>query len=407
MTAERTLVISPSCFPGTTGDSANYLEMIEGLMRLGVKIVLVCPKHSDSNSFDEEMRRQGATIIRIPLSPPRLAEVGERQIVLSTVLKLVTFYVMDFFTAAAVLLESGTKHVIVRHCIHTMNLPPLLGILERILGIKSIADADLLSSSASIGVIHTPKPLLRILAFYEKTAIRFYTRFLALTPSQIDRITDFGFPRSRVILRSVGINTRRIPVYSLKDIPKNTFGCFGTLEKWGNVDFLLKAWAKVMERKLDAKLFIIGDGSMRSYLKKLANDLRIEESTVFLDGVPMEVLWTEYFKLFRVAIIPRSAKFYPENASMKLIEAIASGKPVVASRVLGITNVVNEGDGIVFAEPDNGESLALAISGLLGNDEAILALSEKALKASQRFSVDSQLKELSGILAGNNPDTPR
>jgi glycosyltransferase involved in cell wall biosynthesis len=258
----------------------------------------------------------------------------------------------------------------------------------------------LLSSFASIGVLHAPRSLLRILAFYERVVIRLYTRFLALTPSQIGRITKVGFPESRVILKSVGIDTKRIPVHSLKDIPKNTFAYFGTLEKWENVDHLLRAWAKVMEQKPSAKLFIIGDGSMKDDLKKLANNLQIMESMIFLDGVSREVLWVDYFRFFRVAIIPRSSKVFPENASIKLIEALATSKPVIASRVPGIAAMVNENDGVVFAEPDNEESLALAISRLMDNDQGTFGLSKQALNASRRFSVDSQLHRLIGILAG-------
>jgi glycosyltransferase involved in cell wall biosynthesis len=400
MTLKRILVISPSCFPGTTGDSTNYLEMIRGLMHLGIQIVLVCPKHRDSDAFDEEMRKRGAKIIRIPVSPPRLAEVGERQIVLSTVLKLVMFYVVGLLTALTAVIENNSKHVIVRHCIHTLNLPPLLGVLGFTLKVKSVADGDLLSSFESLAVFRAPKFVMKILAFYERAVIRLYTRFLVLTPPQIGLLTRVGFPKSRIILKGLGIDIKGVPVHSLEDIPQNTFGYFGGLEKWQNISQLLRTWAKVVEQKANAKLFIIGDGSMKNDLKKLANDLQITESTFFFDGVPRETLWLEYFKMFRVVIIPRSAKFFPKELPMKLIEAFAAGKPVIVTRVPGIASMINEKDGVVFAEPDNEESLVLAICELADDDEKVFELSKLALNASQRFSLDSQLRRLVEVLAG-------
>jgi glycosyltransferase involved in cell wall biosynthesis len=409
MILKKILVVSPSCFPGTKGDAINYLEMIQGLVRMRIKIVLICPKSPRSNSFDEEMRKKGIAVFRIPLSPPRQEELGERQFIVSSVIRLILFYVAGLFTTlAVVLLESDAKHVIIRHGVQTINFPPLLGILGRTRRITSAADGTLISSFASIGAYHAPKTLFRILSFYEMSVMKFYTRFpnfvfgnlisdLALTPSQIERITRVSFPKSGTNLKSIGMNTERIPVHGWRGIPKNTFGLFGTLEKWGNVDLLLRAWAKVVERKPDARLLIIGDGSIKNDLKRLAGDLQIMKSVIFLDAVPRDVLWHEYFKLFRVAIVPRSSKLFPENASVKLVEALAAGKPVIASRVPGITSEVGEEDGVVFAEPDNEESLVFAINRLLDNDRAISALSEKALKASHRFSVDSQLERLVGI----------
>lgn len=401
MTLEKILIVSPSCFPGTTGDSTNYLEMIRGLMQLGIQIVLVCPKHCDGDSFDEDMRKQGAKIIRIPVSPPRLAEVGERQIVMSTVLKLVIFYAVGSLTALTALIENNSKHVIIRHCIHTLTLPPLLGVLGSTLKVKSVAEGDLVSSFESLGVFQAPKFVLKILAFYERAVIRLYSCFLVLTPKQIGLLTRVGFPKSRIIHKGLGIDIKRVPVHSLEDIPQNTFAYFGGLEKWQNISQLLRAWAKVVEQKANSRLFIIGDGSMKNELKKLANDLRIMRNTFFLDGVSRQTLWLEYFKMFRVVIIPRSSKFFPEEFPMKLIEAFAAGKPVISTRVPGIASMVNENDGVVFAEPDDEESLVLAICELTDNDEKVFELSEHARNASQRFNLDSQLRRLVEVLAGS------
>jgi len=395
MSSEKILVISNSNFPGTTGDSANYLEMIKGLRRRGFRIVLACPKYKNSKSFDKKMRKQGIQIIRVPFSPPRLAEIGEKQIFMSSVLRLTLFYLAEFFTILAIILENETKHVIVRHCIQTVNLLPLLGVLR----MKITADGDILSSSS---MFHVPKSLLRIITIYERVVLRLYTHFLAATPSQMRLLAKYGFRKSQLVLKGIGIDTKKVPVHSLEGIHKDTFGFFGALEKWQHVDDLLRAWAKVIAKKPGARLFIIGDGSMKDYLKELAVDLKVTHSTVFLDGVPRETLWNEYFRLFRVVIIPRSLKLFPEDFPIKLSEALAAGKPVIASKIPSISSVVNEEEGVIFTEPDNEESLALGICQLIDNDQRIRALSRQALETSRRFNLDSQLDKLVEILTSKN-----
>ena len=105
------------------------------------------------------------------------------------------------------------------------------------------------------------------------------------------------------------------------------------------------------------------------------------------------IIKNKYFRLFRVAIIPRSSLRVPANP-IKLVEALASGKPVIATKVPGIADMVNEEDGIVFAEPDNEDSLASAILRLLDNEHMIFTLSRKALRASQKFDLEQQLNKL-------------
>jgi len=403
MPLEKVLVISPSPFPGIRGDSTNYIEMINGFMQLGIEVSLLCPKNLNGHSFDEEMRRRGVSVIRMPVSPPRLEEVGQRQIVFSTVLKQAMFYVVEFLMSLAVLIERNTKLVMIRHCIHTINLPPLLGVLARILRIQSVADGDLVSASGSQGIIQIPRFLLRILALYEQAAIGLYAHFVVSTPAQVGLLRRVGLPESRIILKGLGIDIKKVPVHDPIDIPRNTFAYFGGLERWQNIDHLLKAWAKAMGwrkgKKTGAMLFVIGDGSMKDDLRKLASELQITESTTFLDGISRETLWAEYFKLFRALIIPRSSRFFPEEFPMKLIEALAAGKPVIATRVPGITTMIKESDGVVFAKPDDEESLALSICRLMNNDREIFALSKRAIRASRRFDLDSQLRRIAQILA--------
>ena len=89
-------VISPSKFPGKTGATANYTEIINQFSREGFKIFLICPKNpslkNQSLSFSNNVE-----IIRIPFSPPRLEEIKDKPSIVDNV-RFLIFLLIELFT---------------------------------------------------------------------------------------------------------------------------------------------------------------------------------------------------------------------------------------------------------------------------------------------------------------------
>ena len=75
MIPEKLLIISPSKFPGTSGDTANYLELINGFRSKRVDVTLLCPWDPEGRPFDYEMKKKGVRISRILINPPRLKDL--------------------------------------------------------------------------------------------------------------------------------------------------------------------------------------------------------------------------------------------------------------------------------------------------------------------------------------------
>jgi glycosyltransferase involved in cell wall biosynthesis len=386
-------VISASSFPGTAGDTANYLELLKAFSKKKINITLICPQHSKSKSFDMTMRRDNINVIRIPIQPPRIIRLKRRLTVLH-ILKLTTFYMAELFTIFAILVRDRYKSAIVRHSLLTVNIPILLKIFK----IKTVADGDPVSGSFEeiLKTVGVPKFILGLFNTYEKAILSLYTFYLVSTKHNASLLKRLGFPPSRIILRSVAVDVSQIPVYDLKEIPPNTFGYFGALEKWQNVDFLLKTWAEVVGRKTDAKLFIIGDGSSKEYLKNLARKLGIVNNVIFYNAVSREFLWNKYFKLFRVALVPRSPLYFPENPSIKIIEALASGKPVIASSVKGIQEMAVKG--MILVPPNDKNAMISAVLSLCEDEDYLMLLSKSSIDSAKQFDINNQIEKLVAIL---------
>jgi glycosyltransferase involved in cell wall biosynthesis len=121
---------------------------------------------------------------------------------------------------------------------------------------------------------------------------------------------------------------------------------------------LLEAWPAVLRAVPDAYLLVVGEGSRRDALERLARELRIAHRVVFTgrrDDVPAVTAALD------VAVLPS----YREAQGLTILEAMALSRPVVASNVGGIPEVVEDGRTGLLVPPHDPDALAAAISRLL------------------------------------------
>jgi glycosyltransferase involved in cell wall biosynthesis len=123
---------------------------------------------------------------------------------------------------------------------------------------------------------------------------------------------------------------------------------------------LLEAWPVVLRAVPDAYLLIVGEGSRRDALEAQARELRIAHRVVFTgrrDDVPAVTAALD------VAVLPS----YREAQGMVILEAMALSRPVVASNVGGIPEMIEDGVTGLLVPPHDPDALAAAIVRLLTN----------------------------------------
>ena len=121
---------------------------------------------------------------------------------------------------------------------------------------------------------------------------------------------------------------------------------------------LLEAWPAVLRSCPDAYLLVVGEGSQRETLEHMANELRIAHRVVFAgrrDDIPAVTAALD------VAVLPS----YREAQGLTILEAMALSRPVVASNVGGIPEMINDGVTGLLVPPRDPGALALAIARLL------------------------------------------
>jgi glycosyltransferase involved in cell wall biosynthesis len=139
-------------------------------------------------------------------------------------------------------------------------------------------------------------------------------------------------------------------------------GWIGRMTAVKRTDDVLVAFKRLRDEGVDAVLCMVGDGPDRPELERRAHELGIVRDTLFL-GYQEDV--APFYAAFDALVLPSSNEGTPVSA----IEALAAGRPVVATRVGGVPDVVQEGDDGFLVEPGATDDLADRLARLARDPE--------------------------------------
>ncbi len=165
-----------------------------------------------------------------------------------------------------------------------------------------------------------------------------------------------------------GVNLDRFgeqvaPLPQFMDGKKNIL-FVGRFEKRKGAKYLLRAIPQIRERFPHTRFIFVGEGRLRRGFQKFV-ELHDWQDIVFTGYVSDSEL-PRYFASAHVFCSPATGG---ESLGIVLLEAMASGVPIVASNISGYATVVSHGIDGLLTTPRNSEELAIAIGYLLGHDQ--------------------------------------
>jgi len=173
----------------------------------------------------------------------------------------------------------------------------------------------------------------------------------------------------------------------------------GRLDYEKHIHNLLKAVAS-LPASLGVQIEIVGDGSERKSLTALADELGIARDVKFLGHVTEEELPRAYDRA-TVFAMPSIA----ELQSIATMEAMASGRPVVAADAMALPHLVHDGDNGYLFEPDDVEMFADRLNRIFTADSAELErLSENSLHLIQAHDINRTLDIFENLYRGEGAD---
>jgi glycosyltransferase involved in cell wall biosynthesis len=139
-------------------------------------------------------------------------------------------------------------------------------------------------------------------------------------------------------------------------------GWIGRMTGVKRTDDVLAAFKQLRDSGVDAVLCLVGDGPDRKHLEQRAHELGVVRDTLFL-GYQEDV--APFYAAFDALVLPSGTEGTPVSA----IEALAAGRPVVATRVGGVPDVVREGEDGFLVEAGATNELADRLARLARDPE--------------------------------------
>lgn len=165
---------------------------------------------------------------------------------------------------------------------------------------------------------------------------------------------------------------------SSKNARERRFNIFymGRLEKVKGLDTLLSAFQLLYRKHKECRLIIAGNGQYGNKLQELAMDPGIAGAVSFVGFINKEDK-EKYFKTTDIFVLPSA---YFETFGMVILEAMCFKVPVVASRIGGIPEVVDDGETGVLFESGNKDDLFQKIEALYMDKQKREKLAKAAYK---------------------------
>ncbi len=132
------------------------------------------------------------------------------------------------------------------------------------------------------------------------------------------------------------------------------------------LDVLLKAWALLRRdpaAPAGARLVLIGEGEQRAALERLAQEQDVADRVAFLGPLPQPAV-ADWIAAADLMCLPS----HNEGSPNVVVEALASGTPVVASRVGGVPDLVDDGVNGLLVAPGDPAALAATLAAALARD---------------------------------------
>ena len=209
----------------------------------------------------------------------------------------------------------------------------------------------------------------RMFAGLERVLARSTTCLVAVSPQVRDDLVRLGVaPEEKFTVIRLGIELEdrvasdtdgRAETRRLLGIPSDAFtvGWIGRMTGIKRTDDVLLAFKRLRARGVDARLCLVGDGPDRDAIERRAHDLGVVRDTLFL-GYQENV--APFYAAFDAFVLPSANEGTPVTA----IEALAAGRPVVATRVGGVPDVVRDGEDGFLVEAGDVEGLAERLAAL-------------------------------------------
>jgi len=218
---------------------------------------------------------------------------------------------------------------------------------------------------------------------------------LPVAKSVADNLVNFGAIPNRMIIVYNGIDVDLLDEITCGDdysfvLPEElddssviVLGYFARLDHVKGHRYLIKAISEVSKSFPNIKLILAGNGSLRDALESLSRELNIEEKVLFTGKISHKSIY-KILKRVNIYAFPSLAELFP----FAILEAMAARKPIVATSVGGVVEVIKNEETGLLVPLGNPTELAKGIKRLINNPSEAEEMGRKCRKLiEKKFTV--------------------
>lgn len=333
------------------GGEISLLGLLETLDRSKYSPLVVCPSEGE---LAGEVRKLGIEVLLVPMGSLKFLNPFRFELSVRQLKKMIWQREIDLVHA------NGSRCAVYGGLACRLAKVPMIwhvrilesdGLLDR--GLAGLASMIITNSDAVKGRFKWMRDRSRVETVY----------------NGID-LEKFGaLPRNDDIRRELGV-----------PLEAPLVGTVGRLDWYKAQQYFIQAAKQIKDAVLGTKFLVVGEGAKRAGLEALAAELGLREDVVFAGhrhDIPEIMAALDVFALSSVS----------EGFGRAAVEAMACGKPVVATRVGGLPEIVEDGVSGRLVPPADSTALAAAITGLLKDKAQAAAMGAAGRKRAENFSL--------------------
>lgn len=349
-------LVSPYDLSVPGGVNSHILPLAEQFRRAGHQVRVIGPA-SESGSLPAD---PGLIVIGRPFPVPASGSIAR--------------------IALSLRLAGQVKSVLRSECFDVVHVhEPLMPFLP----IQFLRFSD----AVNVGTFHAAKEGGNRLYSYGRRLLRRWHRKLdgkiAVSPAAAALVSRYFHGYYNIIPNGVDVRQFGTPVEPLPRFSdgKRNILYLGRFEKRKGLSYLLRAFPAVKRELPDTRLIVAGDGRARPRFERYVRRAGLED-VVFTGYVPQDELSRYYYS----ADLYCSPATGNESAGVVLLEAMAAGRPIVASNIEGYASVVTHTVEGLLVRPKDAEALSHALVHLLADDGMREHMGERARLRAEQFS---------------------
>lgn len=374
---------------GIGGSTVCLYKMMKQLSARKYKKVII--KYNDDTSYDIDHINDAAKYRLNQWFGSHISSVKRKYEGRLTLLYVKFLLIIDYLHRIA-----ATCMIILRERIDIVHVNNSLGINFPSIIAAKVLRVPVVSHMRSFEEVY---PLQRM-------AYEYVNKSIAITKSVEKYYRDRFVDNGKIEMIYDGIEEHEIQVtnpeclrheYGIHDSGIVTVGIVAIFMNWKGIDVFIRAMEMVKEACPDVRGFVVGDclpgdTEYKEFLFELTRELRVDDVVNFT-GFRKDV-----YDVFSSLDVVVHASTSPEPFGRVIIEAMALGKPVIATALGGPLEIIENGHNGLLIEPGDPAALAEAIISLVSDEKERLRMGENAVAhVNEHFRQEDAVRKIEAI----------